>query len=108
MCRRTRPYQQIPFQFSLHRVGEDGAIHHEAFLDLGGENPSRHLAEALIDKAGESGPVFAYNATFERMVIHQLAARFPDLAPGLVAITEPPPTPGLRREGSRGDGKGIS
>lgn len=82
----TRPYQQIPFQFSLHRVGEDGTLTHEAFLDLGGDDPSRALAEALIDKAGGTGPVFAYNATFERMVIHQLAARFPDLAEMLVSL----------------------
>lgn len=82
----TRPYQQIPFQFSLHRVEADGTMRHEAFLDLGGGDPSRPLAEALVAKTGAEGPVFAYNAGFERMVVHQLAARFSDLAGPLLAV----------------------
>ena len=82
----TRPYQQIPFQFSLHRLGEDGTRRHEAFLDLSGDDPSAALAASLVAKTGASGPVFAYNAKFERMVIHQLAARFPEWAEPLVAI----------------------
>lgn len=84
----TRPYQQIPFQFSLHRIEADGAMYHEAFLNLSGEDPSRSLAEALVTKGGGEGPVFVYNAKFERMVIHQLAARFSDLAEALVAIAK--------------------
>lgn len=82
----TRPYQQIPFQFSLHRLDEDGNLHHEAFLDLGGDDPSGALARALVAVGGESGPVFAYNAKFERMVIHQLAARFPEESGPLLAL----------------------
>jgi len=84
----TRPYQQIPFQFSLHRVEADGTKGHEAFLDFSGADPSRALAEALLAKTGGEGPVFAYNATFERMVIRQLAARFPDLQKPLVALAD--------------------
>ena len=84
----TRPCQQIPFQFSLHRVEADGAMHHEAFLHLSGEDPLRSLAEALLAKSGLEGPVFVYNAKFERMVIHQVAARFPDLAKALVMIAK--------------------
>ncbi|HRQ87689.1 MAG TPA: DUF2779 domain-containing protein [Bacteroidia bacterium] len=84
----TRPYQQIPFQFSLHRLDEDGTLHHEAFLDLGGDDPSGSLARALVAVAGESGPVFAYNAKFERMVIHQLAARFPEESGPLLALAD--------------------
>lgn len=82
----TRPYQQIPFQFSLHRIDEDGTMGHEAFLDLSGDDPSRPLAEVLLAKVGPEGPVYVYNAKLERMAIHQLAARFPDLEEGLLAI----------------------
>ncbi len=84
----TRPYQQIPFQFSLHRFDEDGTLHHEAFLDLGGDDPSEPLARALVAAAGESGPVFAYNASFERRVIHQLAASFPEESGPLHALAD--------------------
>ena len=82
----TRPYQQIPFQFSLHILDEGGDLKHEGFLDLSGNDPSREFALSLIDLCGDHGPVFVYNAGFETMVMNNLAARFPELAPGLEAV----------------------
>lgn len=61
-----RPYQQVPFQFSLHKVGEDLSLEHREFLDLSGDNPSRRFAEAVIEACETSGPIFAYNAGFEK------------------------------------------
>jgi hypothetical protein len=82
----TRPYQQIPFQFSLHRVDEDGTVTHLHFLDLTGEDPSEAFARSLIDQCGGAGPVFVYNAAFESARMRELGSRFPDLASGLEAI----------------------
>jgi hypothetical protein len=84
----TRPYQQIPFQFSLHILDEGGSLHHTGFLDLSGNDPSRDFALSLIDLCDEYGPVFVYNAGFEKMVMVNLAARFPDLGPALEAIID--------------------
>ncbi len=86
--RGTRPFQMIPFQFSVHRIDAGGEITHQAFLDLSGEDPSRAFAEALIGACAESGPVFVYNAAFETARIAELAARFPELATRLAAINE--------------------
>jgi hypothetical protein len=82
----TRPYQQIPFQFSVHHLGRTGRVSHQAFLDLSGGNPSLAFARALIAACGERGPVFVYNAAFESTRIHELAERHPRLAPALQAI----------------------
>lgn len=84
----TRPYQQIPFQFSLHVIDESGRQTHREFLDLSGSDPSRDLAEALIEAVGKSGTIFAYNATFERSRITDLASRFSDLGGPLTAIND--------------------
>ena len=84
----TRPYQMIPFQFSLHRLGRNGKLESQAFLDLSGGDPSRSFAESLIAACGSSGPVFVYNAGFEGARIEELAGRFKKLAPGLLAIKE--------------------
>lgn len=84
----TRPYQQIPFQFSLHRVDETGAVAHSHFLDLTGEDPSEAFARSLIDHCGDVGPVFVYNAAFESTRIRELATRIPDSASALEAITK--------------------
>jgi len=82
----TRPYQQIPFQFSLHILDEDGALQHHGFLDISGGDPSLACARSLIDLCGEQGPVFAYNAGFECRVMRELAGNFPELAASLEAI----------------------
>ncbi|NMV37879.1 DUF2779 domain-containing protein [Ralstonia insidiosa] len=84
----TRPYQQIPFQFSVHRLSRTGKLEHRSFLDLSGGDPSRSFAETLIAHCGQSGPVFVYNAGFETARIRELADRFPHLKASLLAINE--------------------
>jgi hypothetical protein len=84
----TRPYQQLPFQFSLHVVQADGSMEHAGFLDLTGNDPSQPCAAELIRLSGGNGPVFAYNAGFEAGVIRRLAERFPEHAAGFLAITD--------------------
>ncbi len=82
----TRPYQQIPFQFSVHVLSRTGKIGHREFLDMDGSDPSKALAAALIAACGKTGPVFAYNAGFEKARIRELAVRFKTMAPELLAI----------------------
>ena len=83
----TRPYQALPFQWSCHIDAGDGQIAHEEFLDLSGEPPMRQAAEALIDRLGADGPIIVYSA-YEKRVLNELAARYPDLAPQLAALGE--------------------
>jgi hypothetical protein len=82
----TRPYQQICFQFSLHRMADDGTLSHRSFLDLSGQDPSRAFAEALVSECDETSPIFVYNAAFEKTRIAELGCRFPDLSAALLAI----------------------
>lgn len=82
----TRPYQMIPFQFSLHTLDESGKLDSQAFLDMSGNDPSRTFAESLVAVCGNSGPIFVYNAGFEGARIKELAERFPEFASGLLAI----------------------
>ncbi len=62
----TRPYEQVPFQFSMHylQAGQQEPQHRE-FLDLTGNNPTRPFAEALVKSCGQTGPIFVYNKGFE-------------------------------------------
>lgn len=84
----TRPYQQIPFQFSAHRLSRSGELKHEAFLDLTGQDPSKRFASALLDACGGTGPVFVYNAGFEKARISALAKRYASFRKALIAINE--------------------
>lgn len=82
----TRPYKQLPFQWSCHTETKAGQINHRAFLDLSGENPARAFAEELIAALGRRGPVLVYNQAFERSVLRGLASAHPDLAADLNGI----------------------
>lgn len=84
----TRPYQQIPFQFSLHRLAVGDRLEQIPFLDLSGNDPSESFAHALLAACGRKGPVFVYNAGFETARIRDLATRFPQLGAELLAINE--------------------
>ncbi len=82
----TRPYQQVPFQFSLHLEQDDGSITHHEFLSCDGSDPRRPCAEALVAMIPAAACVIAYNAGFEKRVLRDLADWFPDLARPLLAI----------------------
>lgn len=84
----TRPYQQIPFQFSAHILRRSLKVEHREFLDLTGNDPRRPFLDALLAACGESGPVFVYNASFEKSRIKELADAFRDERRALLAINE--------------------
>jgi hypothetical protein len=81
----TRPYEQLPFQWSCSVEQQDGTLMHREFLDISGGAPLRPCAEALIRALGTEGPVFAYTG-FEGRVLRETAARYADLALSLNAI----------------------
>ncbi len=80
----TRPYQQVPFQFSIHRQDEAGAEPcHTEYLAAPNIDPRRPLAEQLIADIPPEACVLTYNQTFEKSVMRELAALFPDLTEAL-------------------------
>ena len=83
----TRPYQQIPFQYSLHYIEtKGGELKHKEFLGISGEDPRRSLAEALCKDIPAGACVLAYNKSFECGRIGELAETFSDLQKHLYAI----------------------
>ncbi|KQP48436.1 hypothetical protein ASF31_02225 [Brevundimonas sp. Leaf280] len=84
----TKAFQQVPFQFSCHIEALDGGVEHSGFLSIDGEDPRRACAEALVAllDAERCGSVIAYNASFERRCVVELAEAFPDLATSLHGI----------------------
>ena len=81
----TRPYQQIPFQFSLHIEESDGGpTAHHKFLKIDGGDPRVACAQALVAHVPEAGAIIAYNAGFERSVLKELAAAVPSHAKALL------------------------
>lgn len=84
----TRPFQQIPFQFSLHvqRSATDITEHYE-FLGDGQADPRELLVNEMLRLLGTAGSILCYNASFEKTRIKELAGLFPWHADKLLVLT---------------------
>ena len=81
------PYEQVPFQYSLHYYEEKGgALLHKEFLALPDKDPRRELAEKLCEDIPLDVCTLAYNMQFEKTRIKELAKLCPDLADHLMNI----------------------
>ena len=74
----TRPYEQLPFQWSCHIEDKFMAVSHREFLDISGNPPMLSFSEELIDALEDSGPIIVYS-TFEKTVLRKLQDRYPEL-----------------------------
>ena len=83
----VRPYQTIPFQFSLHIVENDESepVHH-SFLADGIEDPRPQLLHELQRLLGSEGSIIAYNSGFEEGVLKELVKAFPEYTDWLEGI----------------------
>ena len=83
----TKPWMQIPFQYSLHIQKEkNGPLEHREFLGREGTDPRRELAEQLCRDIPLNICSLAYNMRFEQMILRQLADVYNDLAEHLMNI----------------------
>lgn len=74
------PYQQIPFQYSLHIIKEEGApLEHKEYLaKTFDENMVRDFADHLIKDISEEGSIIVYSS-FEASRNNKIAEMYPDL-----------------------------
>ncbi len=75
----SRPYQQIPFQYSMHLQKQPGGeVLHAEFLADGKGDPRKDFIESLIGDTGDDGDILVYNQTFEIRILRELAMDFPE------------------------------
>ena len=85
----TRPYEQVPFQFSCHiQLKPGGALTHAEYLHDSVSDPREPLIRALIDCIRKKGSVVAYNKGFEGGRLASLAKAFPSYSDRLLDISE--------------------
>ena len=85
----TKPYAQIPFQYSLHYIeSEGGELKHREFLAEPGTDPRRPIAERLCADIPSDVCVTAYYKSFECSRLQELVDTFPDLAAHLRSISD--------------------
>lgn len=79
----TRPFEQVPFQWSDHVLAADGRLVHHEFLHDAVGDPRRAFAVSLLAATEGAGSLVAYSG-FESDVLLALAEELPDLAPELL------------------------
>ncbi|MDD3594591.1 MAG: DUF2779 domain-containing protein [Candidatus Gastranaerophilales bacterium] len=83
----TSPYQQIPFQFSLHILNSpDSQLEHVEFLHEKQTDPREELIKKLITSCSTNGSIVVYNQGFEKTVNKKLAESFSVYAQELFEI----------------------
>ncbi len=75
----TRPWQQVPFQWSDHILHTDGALEHREFLHELASDPREHFVTSLLEALGDSGTIVVYSA-FESTRLKELAQALPRYA----------------------------
>jgi hypothetical protein len=82
----TRPYQSIPFQWSLHVIDSPGnEPSNVSFLHNGNDDPRESFTKSLIEAIGTHGTIIVYSS-YEKMVIERLASEFPKYQDALLAL----------------------
>lgn len=71
------PYEQIPFQYSLHYIEkENGKLHHKEYLANADTDSRYEIAKKLVEDIPVNACVLAYNMGFEKSVINRLSKSF--------------------------------
>ncbi|MFH1347778.1 MAG: DUF2779 domain-containing protein [Candidatus Margulisiibacteriota bacterium] len=76
---QARPYQSIPFQYSLFVITKEGSqpIHH-TFLAPDAADPRPSVLAQLKELLGDQGSIVSYSAGFEKSCLKSCANAYPD------------------------------
>ena len=91
MFYESRPYQQIPFQYSIHLQDDKaGPVRHCEYLAPSdpGTDPRPGLIEQLIDDTKNARTIFVYSIAFERTCVNEIMRDFPGYKEQLQSIND--------------------
>lgn len=76
----SKPYQQIPFQFSIHfKTDKKTEAQHSEFLaEANGKDPRENFIIALLKATELPGTILVYNQSFEISRLKELSQDFPE------------------------------
>ncbi len=81
MFDNSKPYQQIPFQYSLHyKKGKNSKVEHFEFLSDIDSDPRIKFVENLLRDTKGKGEILTYNKSFETQRLKEIAIAFPEYA----------------------------
>lgn len=82
---KRRPYDAVPFLFSVHTEHDDSTMEHVDYLHDHDDDPRPRLRDRLIAALGHEGTFCTYSS-YERRILCALAEAMPELADALGSI----------------------
>lgn len=81
------PFQQMPVQYSLHILHQDGALEHFEFLTTA-HGQQRELVEHMEASFQEAGTIVSWNKSFENSCNSRMGELMPDRAKFLLSLND--------------------
>lgn len=80
LYKNSRPYQQIVFQYSMHKLftPDSQSVMHTDFLGTPDNDPRIPFIESLIANTDHAGDIMVYNKSFECGRLKEIAEYFPE------------------------------
>lgn len=84
----TKPYENLPFQYSLHVKEQENAFtQHFEFLAEAGIDPRKSFVQAFLNHIKPDGDILVYNQVFELSILNNLARLFPEYKKQIAQVT---------------------
>ena len=84
-----KPYQRIPFQFSLHiQDSPNSELKHLSYITDGRHDPRIEFLDILKGGLGDKGSIIVHNQTFEKGMLKELGEAYPKYRKWVEAINE--------------------
>jgi hypothetical protein len=84
-----RPYQQVPFQYSLHIIeNPDAPIQHKEYLHTQNSHPGLPLLQRLKEDIGNTGTILVWYENFEKSRNKELGEMFPEYKEFIQSMNE--------------------
>jgi len=85
----SRPFEALPFQYSLYIVKDKNAEpERHAYLAPGDKDPREEILKQLKTLLGSSGSVIAYNAIFEKTTLRHASEAYPEYQSWVSSLEE--------------------
>lgn len=83
----TKPYQKIPFLYSIHYLAKEGSkLKHHEYLAEPNTDPRKEIAKRLVEQIPKNACVLVYSMGFEKSVLNSLKGWFPEYGKGIDSI----------------------
>lgn len=73
IIQNTKPFEQVPFQWSVHKlIQKGGELEEFSFIDFADQDIELNFLKKLIEILGDQGTIFVHNHPFEKGVLNKL------------------------------------